>query len=120
MAKNRKPASVLPSAFDKICCFLGPVRDGGNRRVADILCCGVRTVENYRKGRVRVPESAYELIRLTLAERYRVYEHMTGKYRSVKFLSSSPRLSDSVGLHYGVSANDEMAVIDFGERLPQR
>lgn len=107
---------VMTEVFDSLCRNLGPRSDGADARVAKILCCSTKSVYRWRTGARAVPMRVYELLRLTLDERMRTYRHMTGKYRSAKFAASGTRLSSSVGLFYGASANDEFQVLDMTEQ----
>lgn len=115
MAKGR--SVVMAEVFDNLCRSLGPRSDGGDARVAKILYCSTKSVYQWRTGNRACPRRVYELLRLTLEERMRVYRHMTGKYRSAKFAASGTRLSASVGLFYGASANDEFQVHDLTEQM---
>lgn len=104
---------VAAYVFNDIALRLGPRSDGGDFRVADVLDRDVRTIKDWRDGIRPIPRSAYELLRLTLDERWRTYEHMTAKYRASKnqFLRGGNRLSASVGLHWGCAANDESEIV---------
>lgn len=115
MARSKK--YVMTEVFDNLCCSLGPRRDGGDSRVAKILQVSEKSVFNWRTGKSPVPDRVFQLLRLTLEERMRVYRHMTGKYRSAKFAASGTRLSASVGLFYGASANDEFQIHDLTEQM---
>ncbi len=119
MATISRRTHVFSEAFDKLLISLGPF-DLANVRAAVILCRSTRSVHDWRLGIRPCPRWAAELIRLTLDERYRDYLHMTGPYRATKnqFLQSltSTRLSASVGLHWGASANDEQSILRIAIR----
>lgn len=110
---KRRDDFVAPAVFDRLCMALGPVNDGGNKRVAAVLGRCTKSVGNWRSGAATPPRWAYELLRLTLDERHRVYLEMTGVYRASKlgFGAGAARLSLAIGLHYGAAANDSAWVV---------
>lgn len=115
MAKSKR--YVMTEVFDSLCCQLGPRRDGGDSRVAKILQVSSKSVVNWRTGKRPVPDRVYQLLKLTLEDRMRVYRHMTGQYASLKFAASGARLSQSVGLFWGASANDEVDIFKISEQM---
>lgn len=102
---------VFSTAFDQLCLAFGPDKQG-NESVAKIVCRDVRSVRDWRSGLKACPRWAYELVRLTLDERRRTMEYMTGKYRGLRFRSTM--FTDAgVAIHGNQAANDARTVVDL-------
>lgn len=118
MRRRSGRTHVFFQAFDQVALEFGPSSEG-NLRVSKILGRDVRTIHDWRIGAKACPRWAFELLRLTAKERKEELQHMTGFYAASRrqFLAAGTRLSSSVGLHWGASANDETAVFVFDSSL---
>ena len=102
---------VFAAAFDQLCISFGP-RPASDKSVAAIVCRDVRSIRDWRSGLKACPRWAYELVRLTLDERRRVLEEMTGRYKAIRFHST--RLTDACLAFYGsAAANDSASIVDL-------
>lgn len=110
MAKHITSRShVFAAAFDQLCLSFGP-RPASDKSVAAIVCRDVRSIRDWRSGLKACPRWAYELVRLTLDERRRCLEHMTGRYPTLRFKSTI--LTDAlVAIHGNAAANDSRTVV---------
>lgn len=111
--RNVRKYVVMAEVFDQLARSLGPSKDGGDQRVANICRVGVRSVKDWRSGARPCPRSMYELLRLTLDERWRIYRAQTGAFHLVKFFGGNGRLNASIGLRFGLPANDEVDIFRF-------
>lgn len=115
MVKISGRTHVFSETFDRLAQSFGP-RSVGNKHVSAIVCKGVKTVDQWRRGLRPCPKWAFELVSLTLQDRARTLEEMTGRYyRNRKaFICAGSRVSMSVGAHFGnVSANDSCVLVDL-------
>ena len=120
MAKITSKTHVFSSAFDALTLGLG----GSDRErlglIREIVCRDSRTIRDWLSGARPCPRWAFELVGLTLDERYRSYEAMTGRYRALRSKrlreEAITRLSSALAAEFGSRAcNDEFMVFEFLE-----
>lgn len=112
MAKVSGRTHVFSEQFDRMALYFGPSLQG-NVSISKVVCKTIRTVHDWRCGRKACPRWAYELVRLTIDERRRVFEEMIGRYHAqrLRFIESGAHMSMAVGAHFGTSAANDHGMV---------